>query len=232
MTALFNMPPRAVHAVSRSHSMQPNLPLPELVLACGEHSGLFPLHFSPRHLCPPHPALPFAPPRPLCLQHEAGKSTYHFLPTPPMPTYLVAFVVGELVQVSRSVEGPPGSGIGPRNVSVWGTPNRWAGGRAQGAAVATPCEGHWAAPVSMGPAALSLSHYPSVRARWRPPACPHPRLFLPLLQLQAPEPGVCCGRRLQDPARLRAHVWGALPAAQAGPGGHPRLCGGGHGELG
>lgn len=61
---------------------------------------------------------------PLSLQHAEELATYHFQLTPPMSTYLLAFVVGNLTSVTRTVPGgPPGSA--ERNVSVWGTPDRW-----------------------------------------------------------------------------------------------------------
>ena len=66
----------------------------------------------------PNPGTPSVHPPP---QHhddpeEAGVK-WHFLPTPPMSTYLLAFVVGDLASVTRTLPGG-------RNVSVWGTPDR------------------------------------------------------------------------------------------------------------
>ena len=46
--------------------------------------------------------------------------------TPRMSTYLVAFVVGNLTNVSTSVPGQDPFAE-PRRISVWGTPDRWAG---------------------------------------------------------------------------------------------------------
>eukprot|EP00887_Chlorella_sp_A99_P003256 scaffold9.g3256.t1 len=51
---------------------------------------------------------------------EEGRRSWHFAPTPPISTYLVAFVVGDLARVGRPVECAGGA----VNVSVWGTPDR------------------------------------------------------------------------------------------------------------
>lgn len=62
------------------------------------------------------------------LQHEhqdEGVMTWHFQPSPPMSTYLVAVVIGHLASAQRQV--PPAlEGGEPRNVSVWGVPDQIA----------------------------------------------------------------------------------------------------------
>jgi len=54
---------------------------------------------------------------------EGGDATRVFDPTPPMSSYLVAMVVGNLTRVRREVPYPNGKGP-PRPVSIWGTPDR------------------------------------------------------------------------------------------------------------
>jgi aminopeptidase N len=61
------------------------------------------------------------------LQTEEGHQkvdlvTYHFDPTPPMSSYLLAWVIGDLV--SYKVECATMEGSKP--VAVWGTNDRWA----------------------------------------------------------------------------------------------------------
>lgn len=53
----------------------------------------------------------------------SSMATRTFMPTPPMSSYLVAIIVGDLTAVSRNVAGP--NGVGPeRPVSIWSTPER------------------------------------------------------------------------------------------------------------
>jgi aminopeptidase N len=51
---------------------------------------------------------------------------WHFHPTPPMPTYLLAVVVGHMASVTRTLP-PAVTGGAQRTVSVWGTPDRCVG---------------------------------------------------------------------------------------------------------
>ena len=54
-----------------------------------------------------------------------GRLLHSFLATPPMSSYLVAFVVGNLTSIQRHVPG----GLDPavsHLVRVWGTPDRCA----------------------------------------------------------------------------------------------------------
>lgn len=61
---------------------------------------------------------------------EGGLQTSHFQTSPPMSTYLVAFIVGNLTHVSTTVPAPAGAASGePRPVSIYGTPQRLAKGR-------------------------------------------------------------------------------------------------------
>ena len=55
----------------------------------------------------------------------SNRKMHKFLPTPPMSSYLVAFVVGKLESVSRNVPYPDGTQP-DRPVSIYGTPDRWA----------------------------------------------------------------------------------------------------------
>uniref|UniRef100_A0A1D2A2H1 Alpha-aminoacylpeptide hydrolase n=1 Tax=Auxenochlorella protothecoides TaxID=3075 RepID=A0A1D2A2H1_AUXPR len=57
--------------------------------------------------------------------HGPALASWHFPPTPPMSTYLLAIVIGELAGTSRLVPGAT-AGADPRNVTVWGTPDRRA----------------------------------------------------------------------------------------------------------
>ncbi len=52
-----------------------------------------------------------------------GMAAYKFAETPPMSTYLVAFVVGSLTNVSALIPGNSPFDE-PRTVSIWGTPHR------------------------------------------------------------------------------------------------------------
>ena len=52
-----------------------------------------------------------------------GLALYKFKPTPPISTYLVAFVVGSLTNVSGLVPGNTPFDK-PRTVSIWGHPHR------------------------------------------------------------------------------------------------------------
>ena len=54
---------------------------------------------------------------------QDGRVVHAFHATPPMSSYLVAFTVGNLESVSRTVPYPEGKGS-PRPVSIWGTPDR------------------------------------------------------------------------------------------------------------
>ena len=54
-----------------------------------------------------------------------GNARNVFQLTPPMSSYLVAVIVGNLPKVSRDVAYPNGQG-NPRPVSIWGTPDRRA----------------------------------------------------------------------------------------------------------
>lgn len=54
-----------------------------------------------------------------------GTMEHRFQRTQPMSTYLVAFIVGDLQKVSIEVPLPAGV-AGSRQVSVWGTPERYA----------------------------------------------------------------------------------------------------------
>lgn len=62
---------------------------------------------------------------PLNLKKDAGngRTIHEFQPTPPMSSYLVAFIVGKLENVSQSVPYPGGKG-NDRPVSIWGIPER------------------------------------------------------------------------------------------------------------
>ncbi len=54
---------------------------------------------------------------------QGGRLLHSFLPTPPMSSYLVAFVVGNLTSIQRRVQSP----LDPKTshvVRVWGTPDR------------------------------------------------------------------------------------------------------------
>ena len=63
---------------------------------------------------------------------EGGLQTSHFQTSPPMSTYLVAFIVGNLTHVSTTVPAPAGAASGEsRPVSIYGTPQRLAKGRRQ-----------------------------------------------------------------------------------------------------
>lgn len=53
----------------------------------------------------------------------SGKARHTFDVTPPMSSYLVAFVVGNLTSVSSTVPYPHGTQA-DRLISVWGTPDR------------------------------------------------------------------------------------------------------------
>ena len=56
---------------------------------------------------------------------EGGLQTSHFQTSPPMSTYLVAFIVGNLTHVSTIVPAPVGAASEePRPVSIYGTPQR------------------------------------------------------------------------------------------------------------
>lgn len=56
---------------------------------------------------------------------EGGLQTSHFQTSPPMSTYLVAFIVGNLTHVSTTVPAPAGAASGEsRPVSIYGTPQR------------------------------------------------------------------------------------------------------------
>ena len=55
---------------------------------------------------------------------SAGLTRHTFEQTPPMSTYLVAFVVGNLTNVSTLVPGRTPFDE-PRTVSIWATPHRW-----------------------------------------------------------------------------------------------------------
>ena len=54
-----------------------------------------------------------------------GLALHTFEQTPPMSTYLVAFVIGNLTNVSALVPGMT-SFDEPRTVSIWAAPHRWA----------------------------------------------------------------------------------------------------------
>lgn len=54
---------------------------------------------------------------------EGGMALRSFDPTPPVSSYLVAFVIGNLTNVSAIVPGQTPFSE-PRTVSVWGTPDR------------------------------------------------------------------------------------------------------------
>ena len=54
-----------------------------------------------------------------------GLAQHTFEQTPPMSTYLVAFVIGDLTNVSALVPGRK-SFDEPLTVSIWATPHRWA----------------------------------------------------------------------------------------------------------
>lgn len=51
-------------------------------------------------------------------------ATTAFKPTPPMSSYLVAFIVGNLTGVSKNVPAPNGIGK-ERPVSIYSIPERW-----------------------------------------------------------------------------------------------------------
>ena len=52
-----------------------------------------------------------------------GDTTTHFATSPPMSTYLVALIMGNLTSVSTMVPHPE-PGQPDRNVSIYGTPDR------------------------------------------------------------------------------------------------------------
>ncbi|GAB4816290.1 hypothetical protein N2152v2_003336 [Parachlorella kessleri] len=79
--------------------------------------------FSVEVKCPPGLTVLSNMPARAVHQHHDEVATHHFLPSPPMSTYLVAVIVGNLTSVTRPVAGPGGSQP-MRNVSVWGTPDR------------------------------------------------------------------------------------------------------------
>ena len=54
---------------------------------------------------------------------SSGQTRHAFEITPPMSSYLVAFIVGNLTSVSSTVPYPHGAGP-DRSVSIWGTPDR------------------------------------------------------------------------------------------------------------
>ena len=55
-----------------------------------------------------------------------GLVQHHFAPTPPMSTYLVAWVLGPLVNDSMLVDGALINGeVRQHRISVWGTPQRF-----------------------------------------------------------------------------------------------------------
>lgn len=49
--------------------------------------------------------------------------TWHFQPSPPMSTYLVAIVIGQLASAEREVPAAVEGGA-PRKVAVWGVPDQ------------------------------------------------------------------------------------------------------------
>ena len=55
---------------------------------------------------------------------SGGLALHNFEQTPPMSTYLVAFVIGNLTNVSALVPGRT-SFDEARTVSIWATPHRW-----------------------------------------------------------------------------------------------------------
>ena len=68
-------------------------------------------------------------------QHTENAKTWHFLPTPPMSSYLLAIVIGKLSSVSRTIDMPKASvwkskdywksdSGQKRNISVWGIPSQ------------------------------------------------------------------------------------------------------------
>lgn len=68
-------------------------------------------------------------------QQEDSVRTWHFQDTPPMSTYLVAIVIGNLKSVSREIAAPDASvgksdtywtmeGNEKRTISVWGIPSQ------------------------------------------------------------------------------------------------------------
>lgn len=56
--------------------------------------------------------------------HEQGWTSTHFETSPAMSTYLVAMIMGNLTSVSTMVPHPE-PGHPPRNVSIYGTPERY-----------------------------------------------------------------------------------------------------------
>ena len=74
------------------------------------------------------------PPKPEEKQPSTGRFAYQgsktvaFETSPPMSSYLLAWVVGELTSVATTIPGPTGD----RPVAVWGGLNRWDGGRVGG----------------------------------------------------------------------------------------------------
>lgn len=78
-----------------------------------------------------------------------GLALFNFEPTPPISTYLVAFVVGSLTNVSALVPGNTPFDK-PRTVSIWGHPHRcedllssvWSFLRDKGHMSATAPAGH------------------------------------------------------------------------------------------
>jgi aminopeptidase N len=56
-------------------------------------------------------------------QLQGSLCTRNYELTPPMSSYLVAFVIGNLTNASAVVPGPSPFSE-PRTVSVWGTPDR------------------------------------------------------------------------------------------------------------
>ena len=55
--------------------------------------------------------------------HEQGWTSTHFQTSPPMSTYLVALIMGNLTSVFTMVPHPV-AGQPDRNVSIYGTPQR------------------------------------------------------------------------------------------------------------
>jgi hypothetical protein len=113
------------------------------------------------------------------LQSEAGDHkvdlvTYHFDPTPPMSSYLLAWVIGHLVSVKVDCATIAGS----KPVAVWGTNDRWEEGLGvcaqQGGKVGNKTK-DTSTPPDIEPTALAAAYEPLVLFHHTPPCPPRHR---------------------------------------------------------